>query len=289
MKKIFLILLFTFLFAFNTNASTGFIPGQIWYSSEDFKDGESINIYTVVWNGESSTVDMKVDFYDNNILLGARDVSVPSNSTKQVSISWRVSSGNHTIFAKITSPNTLDSKKSISLKNSETDKDNFFVPVTIIASDGSEVTSGDIIENQIDKAGAKIIDSVPSSVSEPVLNVFSSVENFRNDSSLKINEIKEASKKTIDSFSENKNKRDKEISLEEENNKDEKANLDKDEVENKKINISGDNIKKPLEYVKFFLFSFLFFIFSKKVIFYLIIAFLIFVLFRFIYRKIRKR
>src|SRR5574344_853356 len=219
MKKIFLILLFAFLFAFSVDASTGFIPGQIWYSSEEFKEGKTINIYTVVWNGEEKTIDMKVDFYDSNTLLGTRDISISPNSTKQVSISWRITSGSHTIFAKITSSAIGGSNTSVFLKNSETDRDSFFVPVTIVTSSGDEVTSGDIIENQIDKASAKIIDSVPSSVSEPVLNIFSSVEEFRENSSSKINEAKENSKKNIEIFKQenSNNTENKEISLQNDN------------------------------------------------------------------------
>jgi hypothetical protein len=288
MKKIFLILLFAFLFAFSVDASTGFIPGQIWYSSEEFKEGKTINIYTVVWNGEEKTIDMKVDFYDSNTLLGTRDISISPNSTKQVSISWRITSGSHTIFAKITSSAIEGSNTSVSLKNSETDRDSFFVPVTIVTSSGDEVTSGDIIENQIDKASAKIIDSVPSSVSEPVLNIFSSVEEFRENSSSKINEAKENSKKNIEIFKQenSNNTENKEASLQDVNKKD--GDVEKEE-NNNKLNLNKDSVKKPLEYVKFFLFSFISFIFSNKIVFYLLIIFLIFLIARFIYRKIRKQ
>lgn len=288
MKKIFLILLFAFLFAFSVDASTGFIPGQIWYSSEEFKEGKTINIYTVVWNGEEKTIDMKVDFYDSNTLLGTRDISISPNSTKQVSISWRITPGSHTIFAKITSSAIGGSNTSVSLKNSETDRDSFFVPVTIVTSSGDEVTSGDIIENQIDKASAKIIDSVPSSVSEPVLNIFSSVEEFRENSSSKINEAKENSKKNIEIFKQenSNNTENKEASLQDLNKKD--GDVEKEE-NNNKLNLNKDSVKKPLEYVKFFLFSFISFIFSNKIVFYLLIIFLIFLIARFIYRKIRKQ
>ena len=282
MKKILFLLFFGLVSSFSNIAlaSTGFIPGQIWYSTESFKEGDVVKIYTVVWNGESDTLDAKVDFFNDKILLGTRDISVSPGATKQVSISWRVTSGNNTIFAKITSSYLGQNREILSLKNKETDKDTFFVPMVIITESGEEVSSGKIIENQINKTTAKILESIPESVSEPTYSFFEKVDSFREGNLVKIEENKDNSKEIIESYkildSEKK----------EEDNKTKEIDVSSKEKENDSDN-NDFEVKRPLEYIKFFFLSVFALIFKYKIIFYGIILLIVFGLIKFIYRKIR--
>ena len=113
MKKHILFLLVPFLFCpfFNLRAEVindlSFIPENVWYSGGELKDGEVVNIHTAIWNGLDDKVVMKIDFYDKDTLLGARDLSIEPKDLSEVSISWRVTAGEHYISAKIISPKSV--------------------------------------------------------------------------------------------------------------------------------------------------------------------------------------
>jgi len=277
MKKIlfFIFLIFSLISPFKIFASTGFIPGQIWYSVEGPKDGQTVNIYTVVWNGEDEVLQSKVEFYDKNVILGTREVSVPAKSIKEVYISWKVTAGDHTISARITSSTKGTEKEKITIKNNETEKDKFSIPVSIVTSDGKEATSSDIIESQIDKATSKVGDIIPSSVSTPVSNVFEKVDDFRNDTLTKIDVSKEETKEQIEDLK-NKSEGGKMI---------EGDKVDLEEPSKIALTKTTD---KPLAYIKYFALATLSLILNNKIIFYGLIILIAFFLLRFIYRKIRR-
>ena len=107
MRKLFiysLLILFltpvTFIYSAET-MNSGLIPGQIWYSSEKLVEGQTVNIYTAVWNGGKNPITMKVEFYDKNVILGSREVVVDPFELKNVSIPWKITAGEHAISAKI--------------------------------------------------------------------------------------------------------------------------------------------------------------------------------------------
>jgi hypothetical protein len=97
-----------FLFAFVGSAEavslrTGFVDGPVWFSAESLKLDQTVKIYTAVFNGESSMLSVKVDFLDDETVLSTKEINVSPNETKSVSIDWKVSSGEHNIFAKVSS------------------------------------------------------------------------------------------------------------------------------------------------------------------------------------------
>lgn len=253
--------------------TTGFIPGQIWYSNSSPKEGENINIYTVVWNGRDSMLKTKVEFYDKNVILGSRDVTILANQSKEVSISWKATSGNHVISAKITSSSiTSDGKKEIiTSDNSQTEENKLFVPVTISKANGETATSSDLIKNELNKAGSKMEDVVPEVIYTPVTNVLDKVDIFRDETAIKIDEVKDQTEKEIDSI------------------KAEKAKNDTSKIKiNEKVSVENA-VENPITYLKFFFLSILSFIFNTEIVFYGIFVVVIFLLLRFIYRKIRNR
>ena len=268
MKKYlsFLIIIFSFLLPlFYINASTGFVPGQIWYSPETISEGDTVKIHTVVWNGDKSNLQAKVEFYDKNVILGTRDVTVLPEQLKEVNITWKVTSGDHTISAKIISSSmtTNGKKENIVLKNNKTEENKIFVPVTIKKADGETATSSDVIKNEIDKAGSKIGDVIPDSVSTPVSIVLGKVDTFRDDTSSKINESKIKTQEEIKILDQNIN-----------------ANNEKD---------ATSSTDKPIAYIKLFFLSILGLIFGNKIVFYGLSIIVAFFILRAIYRKIRHR
>lgn len=268
MKKYFLVFILFFGFIFPlaySYATTGFVPGQIWYSPEKLSEGETVKIHTVVWNGGKVNLQAKVEFYDKNVILGARDITVLPEQLKEVNISWKVTSGDHTISAKIISSSitTNGKKEKVTLDNVKTEEDKIFVPVTISKVNGEPATSSDVIKNELDKAGSKIGDAIPESVSTPVSGVLDKVDTFRDNTSTKINESKKNTQEEIKILDENINSN------------------------NEKEAISATN--KPIAYIRLFFLSVLAFVFGNKIVFYGLIIIIAFFILRAIYRKIRNR
>lgn len=266
------IFLFSFLSFSTTLASTdtGIIPGSIWYSKDKLVEGDKVQIYTALWNGDTNTVLFKVEFHDGETLLGTRDVSIPSQTLSSVSVSWTVTSGDHTIYAKIISSTVGASKQNINPSNTKTEEDKQFVPIVLKTIDGKPSDTKDVLNNEINKVQDKIESVIPQSVIEPVSNKLSSLENVRDDTYKKIEETRTQTKKEIDTF--------------QKQNKDKKT----EKVVNKNPDIF-ESTHKPLTYIKMALFSILALVFGYKIIFYGLLILLFLFILNILYDKIRHR
>lgn len=281
MKKyfIFLILLCLFPVSFiyaGSITATGFIPGQIWYSKDTIVEGDTIKIYTAVWNSADSPLSAKVEFYDQNVILGTRDIIVAPQELKEASVSWKVTAGDHVMTAKIISPSvTVSGKKQpVVLENSSTESSRKFVSVVIKTINGDPAKSSDIIQNQLDKATSSLGDILPESVSAPMSKNLGLVSGFREDTLADISKMKEETKKTID-----------ELSKIEETT----TNKNNTKVSADKKGGVEDATKKPIAYVKLFFLTILSFIFGSNLVFYALIALLLFLVIKWIYFKIKNR
>jgi hypothetical protein len=273
MKKFFVfkflivtIFLFSNYLVFADNNS-GFIPGQIWYSKETLVEGDSVNIHTAVWNGEKDTISARVEFYDKNVILGYRDVTLSASELKDVSVLWKVTSGDHTISAKIISSTISNKKEKVVLSRNKTSDDKKYVETVVKNETGKVVSDTNILKDQVDKASSQLGDIIPEQVSTSVSGGLNTLDNFREDTYKKVSDSKEETQKKLDSFKSN-----------------EKIAT---EVVGGKTNIE-DATEKPITYIKLFLLSFLAFIFGNKIIFYAVLILVVFYLIRFIYRKIRR-
>ncbi len=268
MKKLFIYSFFILLlapFSFIYSASTsnsGFIPGQIWYSNSNLVVGETVNIYTAVWNGNNETISAKVEFYDKNVVLGSRDVTVSPNELKEVSVSWKITAGDHLISAKIiSSTQTVSGKKeNITLSNSTTSSDKKFVSVNKNNNSGSN-TNNDTSDNKID-------DFLPEQADSFISDNLSGVEKFR---------IEMLDKTTI-----LKNKTKNDIAVMESQVKTVAESL------NEKKNLE-DAVKQPIAHIKLILLSIIVFTLATKIVFYGLLVIIILYILRAIYRKIKNR
>lgn len=276
--RLFILFIFTLLFGHSVYAldvsNTGFIPGQIWYSEEPLKEGETVKIYTAVWNGDNYPIEATVEFYDKNVILGSRHISVPKDTIMNVSVSWKVTAGDHVISAKILSSKVIESGKtsSVVLERNTTNEDRKFVPKLIEQIDGTPVSSTDAIKNKLDETKANLSDVLPDYVATPISNSLSSVDTFRDTTYTKISVSKEETKKEL-------------------NNLNNKNTVKGTQVSNTK-NIEKKSLggaDKPIAYVKLFFLSIASFIFGTPFVFYLTIALVIFWIIRAIYRKVTFR
>lgn len=245
--------------------SNGFILDQIWYSQNSFTEGETVKIYTAVWNGNDSSLSAKVEFYDKNVILGTRDIVVSPDELKEVSVSWKITSGDHLISAKIISSSlTTDGKKeTVIIDKNTTKSDRQFIPVVVKKEDGESIPSNEIIKDELSKVGEKINEVVPTSISTPVLNSLDSVDSFRDQTLNKILDSKEKVQEKILEY--------------------------KDFADGTKAQNLESATERPIAQVKLFFLKVLEFIFSHKFVFYGLVVLLIFYFLRFLYRKIRNR
>lgn len=252
-----------------TPKNSGFIPGQIWYSKDSLVEGEMVNIHTAVWNNENESLSTKVEFYDKNVILGSREVIVNSFELKDVYIPWKITSGDHTLSAKIiSSALTISGKKeTIVLNRITTSTDKQFVPVVVKNIEGAPVTETDLLKNQINKTTSEINNIIPEGVSTSISGGFSSVDNFRTQTLSKVDSIKKEVEKQINLAKNSEVKPTNTV---------EKSSL-------------LDSIQTPIGYLKLFLFSILAFILGSKIIFYGLLIFCVFLILRFIYHRIQNR
>ena len=250
------------------DASSGFIPGQIWYSSEELVAGETVNIHTAVWNAEKNSISVKVQFYDKSVILGTRDITLASLELKDVYIPWKVTSGDHVISAKITSSiATVSGKKeNVTLERSSTSNDKQFVPVVAKNEKGEEVENS--IENKLENTGEKINEMLPEEVSTFISDKFTAIEDFRVEKSDKVDIAKEKAQTEMDII------KSKEVA-----EGDSKTVASSTNIE--------DATEKPITYIKLFLFTALSFILGSKIVFYGLSIVIIFLILRSIYRKLR--
>ncbi len=268
----------------DTSSTAGFIPGQIWYSQDSLVEGETVKIYTALWNGEATSLVAHVEFYDGKTLLGARDVTVPPSEIQDVSISWKVTVGDHAILAKISSSSTTISgkKQELMLDNNKTEENKTFVQ--------AKAASTDVIKEGIDKATDTVKGIIPTSVPAPIAQSFGSIDSVRATTYADISHTKAETQKRIDALNGVTKVTTAPIDA-----------LPKSTTSKKNTTVKNpkkaeqspskplDATEKPIAYVKLFLFSILAFIFGYKLVFYGLIALILFFILRFIYRKIRRK
>ncbi len=263
LKKIGFILLLIFgLFpihqsnAQSTNA--GFIPSNIWYSKDPFEEGDKIKVYTLIFNPDDKELLGTVIFYDKTTLLGKKTFTVSPRGVKDVSIDWTVNVGDHTIFATIENARFLlsDGKYEDTVITENKTKESSRTVNKKIIPKLSDAISSNLVTDQIQNVQDLIVNNTPDILAKPMVLGASTVENIRNSAGMASENKKEQIKKDL-------------------------AILNK-----KKSPSTNDNIIKPWKYVELFFVTFLSFILNNKIIFYAILAILVFLLLRFIWRKI---
>lgn len=91
--KIFFYFLFYLFVLQSSFCYIWFFAKQIWYSSDKLVEGETVDIYTAVWNGEDKTYLLKIGFFDEEELLGERDIALKPGEIRDVSIGWKITAG----------------------------------------------------------------------------------------------------------------------------------------------------------------------------------------------------
>lgn len=263
MKKIFYLFIILVLGFFSyaeaeISTPTGIIPGAIWFSQEKLIADETVKIYTAIWNGEKQELKAKIEFYDKNIVLGSREIIIAEDQLKEVSISWKVTSGDHIINAKIIS--SVFGDQSVILDNNETEKKRIFIPVKVIEADVEESTTQNVVKNKLEETTEELGDIIPDSITGKASNFFNEIDILREDLSGTISVTKDQAKEEIKKIENDESSQD--------------------------LSDDGKKFEKPLAQAKLFSLQVLSFILEHKIVFYLLILLIIFLLLRFVYRLI---
>jgi len=79
----------------------GFPSSSIWLSKTDLADGESVTIYTVVYNSTDESLSGSVTFLVDGTAIGQKDVSAAPGTTHILSHAWSATEGEHAFSARL--------------------------------------------------------------------------------------------------------------------------------------------------------------------------------------------
>lgn len=157
MKALFYVLIFIltpFSFAHSADLpikNAGFVPANIWYSKDPFFAGDTIRIYTIVFNGSTYDLEGAVEFLDNGTPVGKTSFAISSGGrVRDLWIDWKATEGKHVFTARIIDgmASLAGGKKSpIVLDSTETGKSERTVDLD---TDGDAVGNTDDLDDDND-------------------------------------------------------------------------------------------------------------------------------------------
>ncbi len=260
--------------AVSTYAATGFIDTPIWFTPESPSDGDTVTVYAVFKNTEKVPLNGTVLFYDNELLLGKKQLSIASNNVSLASVSFKIGPGEHAFSAQMSNLTEIgEGGKTVpvALPVTSAKATNYFVSKTIpnpfSAQAGSDSTASEkLLLNQVDEIQKKVLDSVPDTVKDTVSEKTKSLDSWRNVTAESFSTKKSTAEKSLDTLTKQK----------------------AEALKKGSIAPSAKYVDTPLAYVRLWLFSMLAFLFGTPVMFYIVGLLLVFFVLRFLFSKIVK-
>lgn len=267
-----IVALFLTTFAQNTFAATGFVDSPIWFTPEYPADGDMVKVSAVFRNDEKNPLTGAVLFYDNDLLLGKKIITISPNDVEIASVSFRIGAGDHSFSAQMSnlSESAVPGKSTPIALPIETAKlPKYFVSKSIpnpfkAQASGGEDASSQALLKQVDEIQTKVLDSLPVPVKETVSTSAKSLDSWRSDTATNFSEMKDSAEKKLDE-------------------------VNKQKIEGEKKGTVSPSIKyvdTPLSYVKLWFYTVLAFVFDTPVIFYIVGLLIVFFVLRFIFNKI---
>jgi len=100
--------------------SAGFAPNSVWLSRTNALAGDSINIFSVLYNSSDSSIIGDLVFTVDGISVGTKSFTVGSGETQIESLPWTARVGKHTISAKIEKVLDSNTKNTVNVLNQTT-------------------------------------------------------------------------------------------------------------------------------------------------------------------------
>ena len=197
MKKLIILLIGLSLWVEPALASvsrTGFVSENVWFSSESIAIGDSVTIYTAVFNNSDEILGGNVTFLDGDRVLGTKTFSIPENSVRDVRIDWIATSGNHEISAHLA---TNDPSIVLGTKETIPSRVNIIDPTVEEKNDLPE--SATRVLDSVDNLQDKVVENIPTGVTDRITAAFSDIEEFRSTQATAIQEKVDAKKTETES------------------------------------------------------------------------------------------
>ncbi len=165
-------------------SDVGFMPGTMWVSDDTPTVGQTITLYTVVYNGSDGTLVGTVEFLDGTTLLGRRDISLANGEVKDVSLDWKATLGTHTfsvvfVNAQVSNPGKETADVSPTYATSKT-------PLRIVVKGEKNNLTAQALRSQevlqldtIDTLQKKVTEKIPPEYTTKAKIVAQRVEIFR--------------------------------------------------------------------------------------------------------------
>lgn len=113
-------MLFAPFFAFAASSvPAGFAPGAVWLSKSDLTDGQTVQLYTVLYDSASSAIAGNISFLVDNSSISSQPFELAAGTTKIVSASWNAAQGTHEISASLDGVINKDTGEALTLGSAQ--------------------------------------------------------------------------------------------------------------------------------------------------------------------------
>jgi len=109
------------LAAQQADLSAGFAPNSIWASRRHITAGNSVAIYTILYNSSDTPFSGDAVFLVDGKPVGTRHFSIKAGETEIASVPWTATAGKHSLSARIEKPSNADTKQDAAILNKITD------------------------------------------------------------------------------------------------------------------------------------------------------------------------
>ena len=98
----------------------GFAPGPLWLSAGEITAGDSVQIYTVVYDSSTQAIEGAVTFLVDGTPIGSAPFELDPGRTSIESMLWKATEGTHSIEARVDTVIDQDSKQAQTLTRATT-------------------------------------------------------------------------------------------------------------------------------------------------------------------------
>lgn len=257
-------------------AETGFVDEPLWLTPEAPKEGDMVTLSTVFHNAESRQIVGIMVFYDGDIILGRKPLSIAAGAIGAANVTFKIAPGKHAFSARMSNlseTTSMGTSMPLVLPLSKAEIPEVVVPTgpekffTAQTTSSKTATSGDqsAILKQVDKIETSALSVVPDSVKESISDTASGVDDWRSDTASSFTLAKSNAKKESEAISKEKQKEIKQFG---------------------KVSASTKYIDSPWASIKLMFFSILALFFGSRVVFYILGSLIAFVIIRGILRKL---
>ena len=257
-------------------AATGFVDSPLLLSPENPKDGDTVTLSVLFHNAEPTTISGTVLFYDTTTLLDKKSLSIAPGDVGIASTSFVIHAGIHKFSAtmsNVDAPNSSGTLEAVVIPETTVT-----LPPEIItrslglgaqAADGSNDSEAAIL-NTVDAAQTAVLNAVPPNIKAAVSGTTGSLDSWRVSTGSSFTSDRDATKASITA-------------------------ANKIDAENAAKKPGAKAVAKPatadnsaVSQAKYYFFAALAFFFSMPFAFYLGSVLLLYLILRFIFRRLRR-